>query len=181
MTEPATADPVYGLCMKGWIHTIEIYTTCVSSSCPIGGVSGYENKNWDYIFNADNINERNDFDNLVQSFIYKTNTADKSFRIGTATTALSTPDYPLYMATTLTTHFRKEKTIIFEWDSSIQNGIIIAGVVELNPYIIDSSSKISCPAAWATTTSNVNDPYYQPKIGRITTNTTKYLKCDISA
>lgn len=27
MTVPANADPVYGLCMKGWIHSIEIWTT----------------------------------------------------------------------------------------------------------------------------------------------------------
>jgi hypothetical protein len=122
------------------------------------------------------VNERADFDTLVQTFIYKTNTAtaDKSFRIGTSTNLI-------YMATTQTTDFRKDKTIIFEWDSSIQGGIVTTGV-EKNPFIIDStSSKITCTPSWATTASNVNDPYFQPKIGRISTNTTKYVICAITA
>lgn len=61
MTVPANADPVYGLCMKGWIHSIEIWTTG----------NGYSNQNWDIIFNADLPNERDDLDKLIQGFIYK--------------------------------------------------------------------------------------------------------------
>ncbi len=42
-------DPVYGLCMQGWIHTIEIWTPRDAAH----GVAGKYNTNWDYIFNAD--------------------------------------------------------------------------------------------------------------------------------
>jgi hypothetical protein len=64
------------------------------------------------------------------------------------------------MAPTLTTDFRKDKTIIFEYDSSFQNGITTAGAA-LNPYIIDNSANVDCNSAvWDTTTTNVNDPYY---------------------
>ena len=89
MTNPSTADPVYGLCMKGWIHTIEIWTT---------GTAGYWAQNWDYVFNADLPNERTDLDNLIQGFIYKSYIVpiDKTFKIGTYSIA----PYPLYMAPT---------------------------------------------------------------------------------
>lgn len=33
-TTTAFPDPVYGLCMKGWIHTIEIWTTLGSTENP---------------------------------------------------------------------------------------------------------------------------------------------------
>ena len=42
-------DPVYGLCMQGWIHTIEIWTTRDNSYFD----SAKWNRNWDFIFNAD--------------------------------------------------------------------------------------------------------------------------------
>jgi len=123
------------------------------------------------------VNERIDLDNLIQGFIYKTNSADKSFKIGT----YAFSPYPLYMATAVTTDFRKDKTIIFEWDSSYQNGIVTTGAI-LNPYIIDNKANVDCnTVVWDTSTTNVNDPYYQPKIGRITTNTTKYFSCKIPA
>jgi len=64
------------------------------------------------------------------------------------------------MAPTSTTDFRKEKTIIFEWDSSYLNGITTAGAA-LNPYIIDSKANVDCNSpVWDSTTTNVNDPYY---------------------
>jgi hypothetical protein len=42
--------------MKGWIHTIEIWTT---------GLTGYPNQNWDYVFNADITTERAALDSLI--------------------------------------------------------------------------------------------------------------------
>jgi hypothetical protein len=64
------------------------------------------------------------------------------------------------MAPTITTDFRKDKTIIFEWDSSYQNGIMTTGAT-LNPYIIDNKANVDCnTVVWDTTTTNVNDPYY---------------------
>jgi hypothetical protein len=73
------------------------------------------------VFNADLTTERAALDSLIQDFIYKTNpaapgsAADKAFKIGSY--SYTTIPYPLYMYTINHADFRKEKTIIFEWDS----------------------------------------------------------------
>jgi hypothetical protein len=47
-------DVQYGMCMKGWINTIEIYR------------SSTYNFNWDLLFNAD-VDTQNDLDNFIIS------------------------------------------------------------------------------------------------------------------
>jgi hypothetical protein len=85
-----------------------------------------------------------------------TNPADKRFKIGSF--GYTATPYPLYINPAFYADFRKEKTIIFEWDSSISTGIDNTGVTR-NPYIIDFSTNIGCTMIWDATTSTV-DPYY---------------------
>jgi hypothetical protein len=51
---PSPADVQYGLCMKGWINTIEFYR------------GNPYNVKWDLLFNAD-VDTQNDLDNFIKS------------------------------------------------------------------------------------------------------------------
>jgi len=69
-TNPPTptwpTDAVYGLCMRGWIHTIEIWS---------------DSTNWDSIFNADT-ETKTSLDTQVELFFHDS-AATKRFKIGT--------------------------------------------------------------------------------------------------
>jgi len=128
-------DVVYGLCMKGWINTIEVWSA-----------SG----NWDGIYNADTESHTLNIDtNFVQALI---NDASNNFQIGRSAN--------LFLANDVTASTTK----YFTWDSTSS----LVSTVTIPTTI---ASEISCTMSLTPSVAGtLSAPYYQPWIGRITSN-----------
>ena len=131
-------DVVYGLCMKGWINTIEIWSAW---------------GNWDWIYNADTNSPHTTYidTNFVKAII---NDVSNNFLIG-----ISPNQFTLNSITPSSTKY-------FTWDST-------SALVSTKTIPTTLASEISCTMTLKPTlTSTLTAPFYQPSIGRITTNQT---------
>ena len=129
-------DSVYGLCMKGWIQYMEVYTD-----------------------NSAVWTTSTDPDTYVKTY---TNCAGNRFCNNMYAT-------PIYLDDSITI----QTTEMFKFDSSLAT-LAQAGVPVAKP----AHSYYTCDVSLSSTTRSSN-PFYQPSIGRITSNYTEYFTCTL--
>ena len=145
-------DPnlVYGLCFRGYIHTIEVYDI---------------NWRWDSIYNADNAaTEKPAIIGFVELMMFASAT-DKRFKVGNGG-----PADQFVVEDTL-----PQDTMLFEWDSAVAEGVTPTNPKVRNTAIgckmllkpVNEARPIETP------------PFYVPYIGRIFSNKTQYYACEI--